>query len=236
KAWVLPFDLQFEPAAVKRRDRYRTVTVRADVSGDATAIGVIGEIEPWITEQQEAWPLGYRYEFGGEIESSVEANQSIGDKLPIAGLIIVLLLVGQFNSLRKPIVVLSTIVLALIGVVIGLVVMKSTFGFMTLLGIVSLAGIVINNAIVLLDRVQLQLDDGLPPFEAVVSAAEQRVRPILLTTATTVASLIPLYLTGGAMWRPMAVAIMFGLVFSTILTLLVVPLSYAILFRIPNDA
>ncbi|MEM7606459.1 MAG: efflux RND transporter permease subunit [Myxococcota bacterium] len=233
---VADIDLVFEAARVKRRDRYRTVTVRADVTGDTTAIGVVGEIEPWMIEQQAEWPVGYRYEFGGEIESSVEANQSIGDKLPIAGLIIVLLLVGQFNSLRKPIVVLSTIVLALIGVVIGLVVMESTFGFMTLLGIVSLAGIVINNAIVLLDRVQLQLDDGLLPFEAVVSAAEQRVRPILLTTATTVASLLPLYLTGGAMWRPMAVAIMFGLVFSTVLTLLVVPLSYAILFRVPNDA
>ena len=231
---VADIDLAWEPSAVLRRDRYRTVTVEADIEEDTTAIAVVNSIRPWLEEQQAEWPLGYRFEFGGEMESSVKANASIGEKLPIAGLLIVLLLVGQFNSLRKPVVVLSTIVLALIGVVLGLVVMKSSFGFMTLLGIISLAGIVINNAIVLLDRIQLEIDEGKEPAAAIVAAAQQRVRPILLTTATTVASLIPLYLSGGAMWRPMAVAIMFGLIFSTALTLVVVPLLYAMLFRVPK--
>ncbi|MEM9067045.1 MAG: efflux RND transporter permease subunit [Myxococcota bacterium] len=232
---VANIELVWEPNQVLRRDRYRTVTVEAKVDASTTAIGVIQEITPWLEEQSQEWGIGYRYEFGGEIESSVEANESIGAKMPIAGLVILLLLVWQFNSLRKPIVVISTIVLALIGVVIGLVVMKSSFGFMTLLGVVSLAGIVINNAIVLLDRIQIEIDEnGLEPKDAVVEAAQQRVRPILLTTATTVASLIPLYMSGGAMWEPMAVAIMYGLVFSTVLTLLVVPLTYSMLFRVPK--
>lgn len=232
---VADISLVWEPSAVLRRDRYRTVTVEADVSEGTTAIAVIQEITPWLEEQSAEWPIGYRYEFGGEIESSVKANASIGEKMPIAFLVIILLLVSQFNSIRKSIVVLTTIVLALIGVVIGLVVMESSFGFMTLLGVISLAGIVINNAIVLLDRIQIEIDEnGLPPEEAVIAAAQQRVRPILLTTATTVASLIPLYLSGGAMWQPMAVAIMYGLVFSTVLTLLVVPLTYSMFYRVPK--
>lgn len=234
---VADISLVWEPSAVLRRDRYRTVTVEADVSEGTTAIAVIQEITPWLQEQSAEWPIGYRYEFGGEIESSVKANASIGEKMPIAFLVIILLLVSQFNSIRKSIVVLTTIVLALIGVVIGLVVMGSSFGFMTLLGVISLAGIVINNAIVLLDRIQIEIDEnGLPPEEAVIVAAQQRVRPILLTTATTVASLIPLYLSGGAMWQPMAVAIMYGLVFSTMLTLLVVPLTYSMFYRVPKPS
>ena len=228
---VASMGLRFEPPMILRRDRYRTVTVEAGVKPGVTAIQVFNEIKPWLDEQAANWPLGYRYEFGGEFESSVNANASIGEKLPIAFLIIVLLLVSQFNSIRKPIIVLSTIVLALIGVVIGLVVMKSSFGFMTLLGVVSLAGIVINNAIVLLDRIQLELEAGKEKVEAIMVAAQQRVRPILLTTATTVASLIPLYLSGGEMWKPMAVAIAYGLVFSTALTLLVVPTLYHSFYR-----
>ncbi|MGB0680286.1 MAG: efflux RND transporter permease subunit, partial [Polyangiales bacterium] len=123
--------------------------------------------------------------------------------------------------------------LALVGVFIGLATMRSYFGFMTLLGVISLAGIVINNAIVLLERIQLEIDDnGLSPYDAIVASAQRRARPILLTTATTVASLIPLYFGGGIMWEPMAVAIIFGIVLSTALTLLIVPLLYAILFRV----
>ena len=104
---------------------------------------------------------------------------------------------------------------------------------MTLLGVISLAGIVINNAIVLLDRIRIEIEDnGMVPKDAVIYAAQQRLRPILLTTATTIASLIPLYLTGGLMWQPMAVAIMSGLLFSTMLTLLFVPLLYSMFFRV----
>ncbi|MEM9189952.1 MAG: efflux RND transporter permease subunit [Myxococcota bacterium] len=231
---VADVSLAWQPAAVLRRDRYRTVTVEAGVFGEVVANDVFTEIQPFLEELEADWEPGYRWEFGGEFESSVKANASIGEKLPIAGLIIVLLLVAQFNSLRKPVIVLSSIVLALIGVVVGLLIMESSFGFMTLLGVVSLAGIVINNAIVLLDRIQLEIGEaGLPPSRAVIEAAQQRVRPILLTTATTVASLIPLYLSGSEMWKPMAVAIMYGLVFSTFLTLLVVPLVYSILYRVP---
>ncbi|MCB1155461.1 efflux RND transporter permease subunit, partial [bacterium] len=105
--------------------------------------------------------------------------------------------------------------------------------FMTLLGIISLAGIVINNAIVLLDRIKLEIEDnGLSAQRAIVESGQRRMRPILLTTCTTVFGLVPLWLGGGVMWEPMAIAIIFGLMFSTVLTLGIVPVLYAIFFRV----
>jgi multidrug efflux pump subunit AcrB len=154
-------------------------------------------------------------------------------KLPIAGLAIVLLLVAQFNSFRKPAIILITIPMGVIGVVIGLVLLRSYFGFMTLLGIIALSGVVINNAIVLLDRIRIEIEDnGLDPQRAVVESAQRRLRPILLTTGTTIGGLIPLYLGGGPMWEPMAVTIMFGLLFATILTLGLVPILYSLFHKV----
>lgn len=229
---VADIGLVWEPGKILRRDRTRTVTVGAQLVGDYTASEGIAALQPWLDAQSATWGLGYRYELGGEVESSARANQSIMDKLPIAALIIVILLVGQFNSIRKAVIVLITIPLGLTGVILGLLAFRSFFGFMTLLGIISLAGIVINNAIVLLERIQIEIDTfGRTPLDAVIEAAQRRARPILLTTVTTVLGLIPLYLHGGEMWEPMAVAIMAGLSFATVLTLLVVPVLYATLYR-----
>ena len=234
---VADVQVVWEAAQILRRDRLKTVTVGAQIDETITASEAFAQITPWLDAQIGDWPYGYRYELGGEAESSGKANQSIAEKLPIAVFIIVLLLVGQFNSLRKSIIILSTIPLGMIGVVIGLLVAKSFFGFMTLLGIISLAGIVINNAIVLLERIKVELENtSISAAEAIVLAAQQRMRPILLTTATTVMGLIPLYLGGGEMWEPMAVAIIAGLLFSTLLTLGVVPVFYALFYGIKNES
>lgn len=230
---VADVQVEFQPARIYRRNRLKTVTISADLQGDATAIEVARTLDLWLQEQQRSWPVGYVYTHGGELEQSGKANASINAKLPIAMFIIVLLLVAQFNSIRKPLIILLTIPLGLIGVVLGLLGAGSYFGFMTLLGIISLTGIVINNAIVLLERIELEIkDNGLPPAEAVVTAAERRFRPILLTTATTVGGLLPLWLSGGPMWEPMAIAIIFGLLFATLLTLGIVPVLYATFFRV----
>jgi multidrug efflux pump len=193
----------------------------------------VRELQPWLEAQAASWAPGYSWAFGGEMETSGKANASITEKLPIAALLIVLLLVGQFNSARRPVIILLTIPLSLIGVVFGLLIARSYFGFMTLLGIISLAGIVINNAIVLIDRIRIEIEDnGHAPARAVIESAQRRLRPILLTTCTTVGGLIPLWLGGGPMWEPMAIAIIFGLVFATGLTLGVVPVLYSILFGV----
>jgi len=211
----------------------RTVTVESLLQPGMTAAEVNAVMAEWLNEESKSWPFGYSWEFGGEAETSGDANSAIGAKVPVAMLIIVLLLVAQFNSLRRPVIIMATIPLALIGVFIGLFIARSYIGFMTILGIISLAGIVINNAIVLLDRIRIEIDEtGLEPYAAVLSAAQQRLRPILLTTATTVGGLLPLWLGGGPMWEPMAVAIIFGLMFSTILTLGVVPVLYTLMFKV----
>ena len=229
---VADIEIVWESAQILRRDRLKSVAVGAQLDG-ITADEGFDALVPWLEEQKKSWPFGYSYELGGEAESSGKANQSIADKMPIAVFIIVILLIGQFNSIRKSIIVLTTIPLGFIGVILGLLVGQSFFGFMTLLGIISLAGIVINNAIVLLERIKIELNN-MPdnPVEAIVMAAQQRMRPILLTTATTVFGLIPLYLGGGEMWEPMALGIMGGLLFSTLLTLGVVPVLYALFYRI----
>jgi len=223
----------WQPGAIERRNRLRTVTVESLLQPGMTAAEVNAVMAEWLNEESKSWPFGYSWEFGGEAETSGDANSAIGAKVPVAMLIIVLLLVAQFNSLRRPVIIMATIPLALIGVFIGLFIARSYIGFMTILGIISLAGIVINNAIVLLDRIRIEIDEtGLEPYAAVLSAAQQRLRPILLTTATTVGGLLPLWLGGGPMWEPMAVAIIFGLMFSTILTLGVVPVLYTLMFKV----
>lgn len=230
---VADLEVVWEPSKILRRDQLKTVTVSCGVTGEVTPIAVAMEADQWLRNERKSWGVGYKYELGGEMESSVEANKSIMEKLPIAGLIIILLLVVQFNSIRRPLIILVTIPLGMIGVVIGLLVLRSYFGFMTLLGVISLAGVVINNAIVLLDRINIErTEHGLEAPRAVVEAAQRRLRPILLTTATTIGGLLPLYLGGGPMWEPMAVAIMFGLAFATLLTLGVVPVLYSVLFRV----
>ncbi|MEE2665163.1 MAG: efflux RND transporter permease subunit [Myxococcota bacterium] len=225
--------LEWEPARVHRFNRVRTVTVESAMAPSHTAADINSALSPWLEEQSTAWGLGYTWELGGEHEASDRSRRAIGAKLPIAGLIIVLLLVGQFNSVRKPLIILITIPLGLIGVVFGLLVARSYFGFFTLLGVIALSGVVINNAIVLIDRIRIEIEDlGRTPAEAVIEAAIRRLRPILLTTATTVLGLIPLWFGGGSMFQPMAITIIFGLLFATVLTLLLVPVLYSLLFRV----
>jgi multidrug efflux pump subunit AcrB len=230
---VADIKVVWQSPKILRRDRLKTITIGGQIDNSITASQAFAILIPWLEEQQKHWPIAYTFELGGEYETSGKANKSIGDKLPIAGFIILLLLIAQFNSVRKALIILLTIPLGLIGVTSGLLIGQSFIGFMTLLGIISLAGIVINNAIVLLERIQIELTH-MPeqPCMAIISAAQQRLRPIVLTTATTIFGLIPLYLGGGEFWEPMAIAIIGGLLLSTVFTLGVIPVVYAILFSI----
>jgi multidrug efflux pump subunit AcrB len=223
----------WEASKILRRDLHRTITVTSEVKDGYTANEIMQKLVPTVDRNSESWPTGYRYIPGGEAEESAEAMDAVNEKLPISLFIILLLLIGQFNSIRKSTIVLLTIPLGLIGVVAGLMLARSSFGFMAFMGLISLAGIIINNAIVLLDRIKIEREEfKRPPQEAIIMAARQRFRPILLTTATTSLGLIPLWIGGGIMWRPMAITIIFGLLFATIITLLFVPVLYKSFFRI----
>jgi multidrug efflux pump subunit AcrB len=232
---VADIALVWEPAKILRRDLHRTLTVSAETLGHVTASEIMGPMKLWLAETAPRWGQGYTYTLGGEAEDSAKAMGAVTAKLPISFFVIVLLLIAQFNSLKKPLIVLLTIPLGIIGVALGLFIFRSSFGFMAFLGLISLAGIVINNGIVLLDRIRIEIEEnGLEPSQAIVAAACQRFRPILLTTATTALGLIPLWIGGGPMWQPMAITIFSGLLFATLITLVFVPVCYSLFYGIPT--
>ena len=224
---------QWQYAKIKRLDIDRTIIVSSELNATGNASAIMKEIEPYMLQASQDWPEDYTYKFGGDAENTAENMGAVISYLPLSGFIIILLLIIQFNSVRKTIMVASTIPLGIIGVVIGLLVFQEPFGFMPFLGVISLAGIVINNAIVLIDRIQIEENELNRPIEdAIIAACLQRFRPILLATFTTVLGLIPLYLSGGEMWEGMAISIMIGLLFGTVITLLFIPSFYSILFKV----
>lgn len=229
---VAKIQVVYEESKIIRRDRQKTIIVASDIKEGANALEIFASIKPWLDEYSKSFDLGYYYEFGGEFEASGKANDSIVQNLPIAFMVILLLMVAQFNSVRKPLIILTAIPLGIIGVSFGLFITNSYFGFMTLLGIISLSGIVINNAIVLIERIKTEEENGFSSYDAIIEASVSRFRPIILTTLTTVLGLVPLWYSGGVMWEPMAISIIFGLMISTIFTLGFVPVLYALFFKI----
>lgn len=235
-AQVANINIEWQQAKIMHKDLNRTIEVSCNAKPGTTAAEITNQLKPYLKETSKNWESGYSYSLGGESEKSAESMGAVGKNLPFAGFIILLLLILQFNSFRKTFIVIASIPLGIIGVLVGLFVFNSYFGFMAFLGIVSLAGIVVNNAIVLLDRIDIEITSlGKKPYQAIIDAAQERFRPILLTTFTTVLGLIPLYLGGGLMWEPMAVSIMVGLLFATMITLLFVPVLYKLLFKVKTE-
>jgi multidrug efflux pump subunit AcrB len=218
---------------IKRRSQERTVTVSAK-HPFLKADQIYAALKPAI--ESLALPPGYKWETGGELEQSAKAQRYLFANMPFAVAGIVLLLVWQFNSFRRAGIILLTIPLTFIGAIIGLIFMNSVFSFMVILGLLSLAGIIINNGIVLIDRIDTELSSGREPYDAIISACLARLQPILMTTVTTILGLMTLIVSVDPLFYGMAVAIAFGLGVATIFTLGVVPVLYAILFRVKNPA
>jgi len=230
---VADVKLAFEAGVIEHRDRVKTLSLKVQLKPEYNAAEVTAEVEPLLSNESGRWPDGYQFELGGESSESGDAGASIAAKLPIAFLVILMLLVSQFNSIRSPIIILVTIPLGLIGVINGLLFAGSSFGFFTILGIIALSGIIINNAIVLIDRINIErFELDKEPRDAIIHACKQRLRPIFLATATTVLGMMPLVWGGTAMFKPMAISIIFGLSFATLLTLLVVPVLYSLFYRV----
>jgi len=181
--------------------------------------------------------LGVRIELGGELEASSDAQAALSANMPLAIGIIILLLVSQFNSFAKPLIILSVIPLTLIGVTIGLLIAPgANFGFMAILGLLSLAGIIINNAIVLIDRINIEIEAGLDQWNAIINASMTRLRPILVTTATTVLGFMPIILSKNILFYDLGIVVVGGLIIGTLLTLGVVPVLYAVFYRVKKPA
>ena len=224
---------QWQYTKIKRLDLERTVKVSSELTEDGNASQIIKKLIPWLQKQEQSWKGKYTFKLGGEAENTAENMGAVAKYLPLSAIIIVMLLIIQFNSFRKMTMIVCTIPLGVIGMVLGLLIFGTPFGFMAFLGVISLAGIVINNAIVLIDRIEIEINElDRSPQDAVIAACLQRFRPILLATFTTVLGLIPLYLGGGAIWEPMAVTIMVGLLFGTVITLLFIPSFYSVLYKV----
>jgi multidrug efflux pump subunit AcrB len=176
---------------------------------------------------------GYFMAWGGEMEDSSRAQASLATSIPIFFGIMVLIVIFLFNAFRQPLIIWLTVPLSLIGVTVGLLLFKQPFGFMALLGLMSLSGMLIKNAIVLIDEIDTQIRSGRDPYESVVASGVSRMLPVMMAALTTILGMIPL-LTD-AFFIAMAVTIMFGLGFATVLTLIVVPVLYTIFFRVPNS-
>lgn len=213
---------------IHHRNLTRTITVRSFVQ-DRLADDIVKELQ--VKLQQYSLPAGYSIEFGGENEERNDAFASIGMLSLIVLLLIYVIMVMQFYSLSIPLLILSTVYLAAGGAVIGLFLTGSPIGFMALMGLVSLAGIVVRNGIILIEFIEQARERGLPLYEAVAEAGKSRLRPILLTTATAIGGLLPMTIMGGNLWRPMGITIISGLLYSTLLTLIVVPSLFVILAK-----
>jgi multidrug efflux pump subunit AcrB len=169
-------------------------------------------------EEVENWKSGYTYEFGGDAEGSNDAMGAVLINLPLAFFIIILLLAIQFNSVRKAGIILMSIPLGIIGATAGLLATGSVFSFTAFLGIISLAGII-------------EMGEGKGLLESIKKAVNDRFSPILLTTLTTSCGMAPLWIGGGELWSPMAITIIFGLLFATIIQLIFVPVIFSLLFK-----
>jgi multidrug efflux pump subunit AcrB len=196
------------------------------------ADGVAGPLLDRLRPQIEAiaLPAGYLLEWGGEYEDSQNAQEGLGKSLPVGFLLMILTSIFLFGKLRQPTIIWLTVPLAIIGITAGLLATGGAFDFMSLLGALSLVGLLIKNAIVLIEEIDQQIETGKDGFDALVDSCVSRMRPVMLAAATTILGLIPLL--SDVFFVNMSVTIMAGLGFATVLTLLVVPTLYAAFFKI----
>ncbi|MFH5185646.1 efflux RND transporter permease subunit [Paenibacillus sp. TAB 01] len=214
--------------SIHHLNQTRTITIRS-FAQDRLPDEIVKDLKAQLA--QYSLPSGFTIEYGGENEERNDAFVSIGKLSIIVVLLIYIIMVMQFYSLSIPLLILSTVYLAAGGAVIGLFLTGSPIGFMALMGLVSLAGIVVRNGIILIEFIEQAREKGLPLYEAVTEAGKARLRPILLTMATAIGGLLPMTVMGGNLWRPMGITIISGLIYSTLLTLIVVPCLFVILAK-----
>ncbi|MEI7890401.1 MAG: efflux RND transporter permease subunit [bacterium] len=218
--------IQLTPSvdSISRIDQKRTILLTADVSGTTNATQVVKEFQDKIAKDYKL-PEGYVISYGGENQQNNESVLSIIRAMAIAGLLIISTLVIQFNSFKKAIIVLVTLPLALIGVFVGMALLGVTLSFPGLIGILALFGIVVKNAIILIDKINLNIKTGIPFEESIIDAGKSRLEAIFITSIVTIAGIIPITLSN-ATWTALGSAVIFGLSISSFFTLFIIPTLY----------
>jgi multidrug efflux pump subunit AcrB len=229
-------EVQWSDAIIRRENRFPTIKAQCDPPAGQLSAPLLERLRPKIEAIE--LPPGYALEWHGEYKASTEANAGLAAAAPFGFAAMVLAVIVMFNGFRQPAVIWLTVPLAVVGVAVGLLLFQAPFEFMAILGLLSLTGMLIKNAIVLVDQIDTEIRDGKPRYQAILDASASRARPVFLGAATTVLGVAPLLVD--PFFRSMAITIMFGLIFATGLTLVVVPLLYAVFFGIregePGDA
>jgi multidrug efflux pump subunit AcrB len=228
---VSDFETSFDDDIIYRMNRKRALTVHADPKSGAPSV-----LLNRVKAKMEAIPLppGHTLEWWGEYRDSGRAQRAIAASIPLFFGAMVLIVIALFNDLRQPAVIWSTVPLALIGITLGLLLTRQPFGFMALLGAMSLSGMMVKNAIVLIDEIELQKKQGSEPLKAIIDSGVSRLRPVAMAALTTALGMLPLL--QDAFFIAMAVTIIFGLMIATMLTMVFVPVLYAILFRVESPS
>jgi multidrug efflux pump len=224
---------EYEEPILWRRNRDTVLTVRGDIVDNVQAPDVTNEVLPKLAAIKDALPYGYRSETGGLIEESVKANTALVAVFPLMAIAMLTLLMVQLQSFSRLALVFVTAPLGLIGATGALLVSNRPFGFVALLGLIALAGMIMRNTVILVDQIERDIAAGHGRYRAIVDATVRRARPVALTAFAAILGMIPL--AQSIFWGPMAITIMGGLFVATILTLLVVPALYALWFRVRQD-
>jgi multidrug efflux pump len=224
----------FEEPVLWRRNRDMALTVRSDVVDGVQGPYATAQLRPSLQHIVDSLPPGYRIEEGGAIEESDKANVALFAVFPAMFAVMLTLLMIQLQSFSRLFMVFMTAPLALIGVVPALLLFQAPFGFVALLGVIALGGMIMRNSIILVDQIDQDIARGVVPWTAIVDATVRRSRPVVLTAAAAVLAMIPL--TRSVFWGPMAISIMGGLIVATALTLVFVPALYAAWFRVRRDS
>jgi multidrug efflux pump subunit AcrB len=220
----------FEPGVMWREGRNYAVTIQGDVAEGLQGPTVTAQVWPALQELAARMPPGYRIEIAGAVEESSKGQGSIAAGVPVMLFIIFTLLMLQLQSFSRSVLVFLTGPLGIAGVAAALLLLNRPFGFVALLGVIALMGMIMRNSVILIDQIEQDRARGVPAWDAIVESAVRRFRPIVLTAAAAVLAMIPL--SRSVFWGPMAVAIMGGLIVATVLTLLALPAMYAAWFRV----
>ncbi|NML45168.1 efflux RND transporter permease subunit [Ramlibacter sp. G-1-2-2] len=223
----------WEPGVMWREGRNYAITVQGDVVEGLQGATVTNELLPKLRELEQRWPAGYRIQVAGAVEESGKGSSSIAAGVPIMLFITFTLLMLQLQSFSRAMLVFLTGPLGIAGVAGSLLLLDRPFGFVALLGVIALMGMIQRNSVILIDQIEQDRARGVPAWDAIVESAVRRLRPIVLTAAAAVLAMIPL--SRSVFWGPMAVAIMGGLVVATVLTLLALPAMYAAWFRVRRE-
>jgi multidrug efflux pump len=224
---------QYEEPILWRRNRDLVLTVRGDIVDGVQAPDVTNQVLPQLQSIKDALPYGYRIETGGAIEESAKANASLAAVFPVMAVVMLAVLMIQLQSFSRLALVFATAPLGIIGGTGALLIANRPFGFVALLGMIALAGMIMRNTVILVDQIDHDIAEGHARHRAVIDATVRRARPVVLTALAAILGMIPL--AGSVFWGPMAITIMGGLFVATILTLLVVPALYALWFRVRED-